>query len=127
ELHLFGLGQSLVVFEVVFLVVCLPLILPSRLGFQDMVFGDLTSIARGRLHNLMISFCLPFHLCSLISLQLSSIWKIVSGLKSGLMFLGSWLLFSLTHSLGALVTSIQSFVVLHRHRRLVYACLVCEL
>ena len=28
-------------------------------------------------------------------------------------------------SLGALVPSIQSFVVLHRHRRLVCACLVC--
>ncbi|KAH0864116.1 hypothetical protein HID58_081327, partial [Brassica napus] len=36
ELHLFGLSQSLVVFEVVFLVVGLPLLLPSRLGFQDM-------------------------------------------------------------------------------------------
>ncbi|KAH0859179.1 hypothetical protein HID58_044110, partial [Brassica napus] len=73
ELHLFGLGQSLVVFEVVFLVVGLPLLLPSRLGFQDMVFGDLTSIARGRLHDLMISFCLPFQLCSFISLQLSTL------------------------------------------------------
>ncbi|KAF3579799.1 hypothetical protein DY000_02028694 [Brassica cretica] len=29
-------------------------------------------------------------------------------------------------SLGALVLSIQSFVVLHLHRRLVCACLVCE-
>ncbi|KAL0838252.1 hypothetical protein Bca101_090142 [Brassica carinata] len=73
ELHLFGLSQSLVVFEVVFLVVGLPLLLPSRLGFQDMVFGDLTSIARGRLHDLMISFCLPFQLCSFISLQLSTL------------------------------------------------------
>ncbi|KAH0897494.1 hypothetical protein HID58_047062 [Brassica napus] len=42
------------------------------------------------------------------------IWKIVSGLKSGLWFLG------------ALVPSIQSFVILHLHRRLVCACLVCE-
>ncbi|KAH0888993.1 hypothetical protein HID58_051422, partial [Brassica napus] len=73
ELHLFGLSQSLVVFEVVFLVVGLPLLLLSRLGFQDMVFGDLTSIARGRLHDLMISFCLPFQLCSFISLQLSTL------------------------------------------------------
>ncbi|KAH0868720.1 hypothetical protein HID58_075742 [Brassica napus] len=32
----------------------------------------------------------------------------------------------LAHSLGALVPSIKSFVVLHRHRRLVCACLVCE-
>ncbi|KAH0880863.1 hypothetical protein HID58_068257, partial [Brassica napus] len=30
------------------------------------------------------------------------------------------------HSLGDLVPSIPSFVVLHRHRRLVCACLVCE-
>ena len=73
ELHLLGLGQSLVVFKVIFLVVSLPSIVLSRLGFQDMVFGDLTSIARGRLHDLMISFCLPFHICSLISLQLSSL------------------------------------------------------
>ncbi|KAH0892928.1 hypothetical protein HID58_055357 [Brassica napus] len=29
--------------------------------------------------------------------------------------------------LGDLVHSIQSFVVLHRHRRLVCACLVCEM
>ncbi|KAH0858781.1 hypothetical protein HID58_087042 [Brassica napus] len=105
ELHLFGLGQSLVVFEVVFLVVGLPLLLPSRLGFQDMVFGDLTSIARGRLHDLMISFCLPFQLsfnpaCVSVTLSLfRHIWKIVSGLKYGLMFLGGWLHFSLNHSL----------------------------
>ena len=46
---------------------------PSRLGFQDMAFGDLTSIARGRLHDLMIYFCQLFHLCSLVSLQLSSL------------------------------------------------------
>ncbi|KAH0901855.1 hypothetical protein HID58_041358, partial [Brassica napus] len=118
ELHLFGLGQSLVVFEVVFLVVGLPLILSSRLGFQDMVFGDLASIARGRLHDLMISFHHCLRLCdSSLSPCLSlQIWKIVSGLKFGLMFLGGWLLFSLTHS----------FVVLYRHRRLVCACLVCE-
>ncbi|KAH0869019.1 hypothetical protein HID58_076041, partial [Brassica napus] len=32
----------------------------------------------------------------------------------------------LLRSLGVLVPSIQSFVVLHRHRRLVCACLVCE-
>ncbi|KAH0899468.1 hypothetical protein HID58_049036, partial [Brassica napus] len=32
----------------------------------------------------------------------------------------------LLRSLGDLVPSIPSFVVLHRHRRLVCACLVCE-
>ncbi|KAH0892440.1 hypothetical protein HID58_054869, partial [Brassica napus] len=30
------------------------------------------------------------------------------------------------HSIGALVLSIQSFLVLHWYRRLVCACLVCE-
>ena len=33
----------------------------------------LSFIARGRLHNFLISFCLPFPLCSLILLQLSSL------------------------------------------------------
>ncbi|KAF2542756.1 hypothetical protein F2Q68_00029051 [Brassica cretica] len=51
---------SLVVIKVVFLVVSLPLILPSSLGFQDMVFGDLTSIARGRLHDDFVLSTLPF-------------------------------------------------------------------
>ena len=58
------LGQSLVIFDVVFLNVGLPSIVSARLGFQDLVFGVLISmpsiIARERLHSLMISFCLPF-------------------------------------------------------------------
>ncbi|KAF2578782.1 hypothetical protein F2Q68_00005820 [Brassica cretica] len=70
------LGQSLVVFDVIFLVVGLPSIVSARLGFQDLVFGVLTSmlsfIARGRLDSLLISFRLPFPLYSCISLQLSS-------------------------------------------------------
>ncbi|KAF3554766.1 hypothetical protein F2Q69_00011911 [Brassica cretica] len=70
------LGQSLVVFDVLFLVVGLPSIVFARLGFQDLVFGVLTSmlsfIARGRLHSLLISFRLSFPLYSRISLQLSS-------------------------------------------------------
>ncbi|KAF3488363.1 hypothetical protein F2Q69_00054742 [Brassica cretica] len=57
------LGHSLVVFDVVFLVVGLPSIVPTRLGFQDLVLGDLTSmisfIARGRFHDLLILFRLP--------------------------------------------------------------------
>ncbi|KAF3503089.1 hypothetical protein F2Q69_00042210 [Brassica cretica] len=69
-------GQRLVVFDVVFLVVGLPSIVFARLGFQDLVFGVLTSmlsfIARERLHSLMISFRLSFPLYSRISLQLSS-------------------------------------------------------
>ena len=48
------LGQSLVVIDVVFLVVGMPSIVPARLRFQDMIFGDMTSmlsfIARGWLH-----------------------------------------------------------------------------
>ncbi|KAH0925694.1 hypothetical protein HID58_017950 [Brassica napus] len=70
------LGQSLVVFDVVFLVVGLPSIVFAHLAFQDLVFGVLTSmfsfIARGRIHSLLISFRLPFPLYSRISLQLSS-------------------------------------------------------
>ena len=59
---------------------CLPLVdLPSivstRLDFQDLFFGDLTSmlffIARGWLHGLLILFHLLFYLCSLILLYLS--------------------------------------------------------
>ena len=71
------MDQILVVFDVVFLVVGLPSIVLARLGFQDLVFGDLTSmlsfIARGQLHSLLILFCLPFPLCFLISFQLSSL------------------------------------------------------
>ena len=70
------LGQSLVVSDVVFLVVCLPSIVYARLGFQDLVFGVLTSIfsfiARGWIHSLLILFRLPFPLYSRISMQLSS-------------------------------------------------------
>ncbi|KAH0892699.1 hypothetical protein HID58_055128, partial [Brassica napus] len=146
ELHLFGLGQSLVVFEVVFLVVGLPLLLPSRLGFQDMVFGNLTSIARGRLHDLMISYVLSsrcsfqpcLRLCDSLSFAMfatlsldsvllrvcsvdledcfwSQVWTHVSrGLAS---FLPHSCCSLLPLTLGALVPSIQNFVVLPRHRR----------
>ncbi|KAH0939631.1 hypothetical protein HID58_007092 [Brassica napus] len=51
---LLGLSQSLVVIDVVFLVASLPSIVFARLSFQDLIFGDLTSmlffIARGWLH-----------------------------------------------------------------------------
>ncbi|KAH0892530.1 LOW QUALITY PROTEIN: hypothetical protein HID58_054959 [Brassica napus] len=77
KLHLIGLGQSLVVIDVVFLVAGLPLIVYIRLGFQDLLFGDLTSmlffLPRGWLHSLLISFCLFLFLCSLVSLHLSSL------------------------------------------------------
>lgn len=78
------MGQSLVVFDVVFLVVGLPSIVSVRLGFQDLVFGDLTYmlsfIVGGQLHGLLISFRLPFPLCSLISLQLSSMFAFLVAL-----------------------------------------------
>ncbi|KAH0859220.1 LOW QUALITY PROTEIN: hypothetical protein HID58_087481, partial [Brassica napus] len=134
ELHLVGLGQSSVVFDVVFLsLTCLS----ARLGFQDLVFGDLTSmlffISRGWLHGLMILFRLLFYLCFLILLHLSLLlaslvwivfssvyalcaWKVISSLKFELLFFGGRLPFSLP----------QSFVVLRWHERLVCACLVCE-
>ncbi|KAH0893225.1 hypothetical protein HID58_055654, partial [Brassica napus] len=126
ELHFLGLGQSLVVFNVVFLVVGLPSIVLARLGFQDLVSVDMTPmfsfIARGRFHSLLISFSLPFFVCSLISLYLSSLfaslvslpftmfvtlvfssmyamwaWKVVVGLKLELWFFGGWLTFFFPH------------------------------
>ncbi|KAH0893572.1 hypothetical protein HID58_056001 [Brassica napus] len=126
ELHLVGLGQSSVVFDVVFLsLTC------------HLVFGDLTSmlffISRGWLHGLMILFRLLFYLCSLILLHLSLLlaslvwivfssvyalcaWNVISNLKFELLFFGGRLPFFLP----------QSFVVLRWHERLVCACLVCE-
>ncbi|KAH0869037.1 hypothetical protein HID58_076059, partial [Brassica napus] len=121
ELHPLGLGQSLVVFDVVFPVVGLPSLVSARLGFQDLVFGDLTYmlsfIARRQFHGLLILFRLPILLCSLISLQLSSLLAslvtlpfamfanpcldsdflcmVVSGVKIRLWFLGPYLPFSL--------------------------------
>ena len=72
------LGQSLIIFYVVFLVVGLQWVVPAQLGFQDLVFGDLTSmlsfIVRGRLYGLLISFHLSFPLCSLISFQFTSMF-----------------------------------------------------
>ena len=59
-------------------VIGLPSIVPAHLGFQDLVFGDLTYmlsfIARGWFHGLLILFRLPFLLCSLVSLQLSLVF-----------------------------------------------------
>ena len=71
------LSQSLFVFDFVFLVVGLPSIVFARLGFQDLVFGVLTSmlsfIARGRLHSFLISLRLPFPLYSCISSFIASL------------------------------------------------------
>ncbi|KAF2610354.1 hypothetical protein F2Q70_00010012 [Brassica cretica] len=104
---LLRLGQSLVVIDVVFLVAGLPSIFSARLGFQDLVFSDLTSmlffIARGWLHAFIDDHVFvgsPFcHICYSRCAELVS---------------------------GALVSSIQSFVVPLWYESLVCACLVCE-
>ncbi|KAH0926817.1 hypothetical protein HID58_019073, partial [Brassica napus] len=57
----FWVGSEFSHLDVIFLVVGLPSIVPPR-------------FARVRLHGSLISFCLPFPLCSLISLQLSSLF-----------------------------------------------------
>ena len=95
------LGQILVVFDVVFLVVGLPSIVFAHLAFQDLVFGVLTSmfsfIARGRIHSLLISFRLPFPLYSRISLQLSShLWWLSI---SPCLPLEVWIMFSFVHAM----------------------------
>ena len=97
------LGQSLVVFDVVFLNVGLPSIVSARFCFQDLIFGVLTSmlsfIARGRLHSLLISFRLPFPFYSCISLQLSShVWWLS---LSPCLPLEVWIMFSFVHVIWA--------------------------
>ncbi|KAH0876563.1 hypothetical protein HID58_063957, partial [Brassica napus] len=108
-------------------------------------------VSRGRLHGDFVLSTLPFmfpHLVAAfivacVSVTLSFAMFATPGLDNVLLRVCSvyledcfwsqvwahvsrgWLSFSLTHSLGALVPSIPSFVVLHRHRRLVCACLVC--
>ncbi|KAH0894416.1 hypothetical protein HID58_056845, partial [Brassica napus] len=125
---------SLVVFKVVFLVVGLPLILSSRLGFQDMVFAfiavcvsvtfSFAMFATPGLDNVLLRVCSV----DLEDCFWSQVWAHVSrGLASVLPHSCCSLLPLLPLSLGDLVSSIPSFVVLHRHRRLVCACLVCEI
>ncbi|KAF3489057.1 hypothetical protein F2Q69_00053039 [Brassica cretica] len=97
------LGQSLFVFDFVFLVVGLPSIVSARFGFQDLVFGVLTSmlsfIARGRLHSFLISLRLPFPLYSCISLQLSShLWWLS---LSPCLPLEIWIMFSFVYAMWA--------------------------
>ncbi|KAH0873470.1 hypothetical protein HID58_070832, partial [Brassica napus] len=112
----------------------LPLIVPARLGFQDLFF------VRARFHSLLILCSLFFFLCSLISLHFSSlvaslvahhftmfaipgldsvflrVWNIISCLKFELWFLCGWLPFSLPYN----------FVVLRWHGLLIWSCFVCE-
>ncbi|KAH0901843.1 hypothetical protein HID58_041346, partial [Brassica napus] len=58
---------------------------------------------------------------SIVSARLGSQDLVVYGLKLKLWFLGVR-----SYSFGALVSSIQSFVVLRCHGRLICTCLVCE-
>ncbi|KAH0903755.1 LOW QUALITY PROTEIN: hypothetical protein HID58_043258, partial [Brassica napus] len=55
----------------------------------------------------------------------SQVWALVSRGLASVLFFPCFPWYKCV-SLGALVSSIQSFVVLHLHRRLVCACLVCE-
>ncbi|KAG5410932.1 hypothetical protein IGI04_007251 [Brassica rapa subsp. trilocularis] len=135
ELHLIGLGQSLVVF----LVVGLPLIIPARLGFQDLIFVSFSFFvlsSRCIFHRWLRLSLVALHFTMFSTPGLDSAWKIISCLKLELCFfvvgfnsrpplccfssfpafLGIcvWSL-----SLGVLVSSIQSLVVLHWHGLLV--------
>ncbi|KAH0867124.1 hypothetical protein HID58_074146, partial [Brassica napus] len=108
ELHLVGLGQSSVVFDVVFL--------SSRMAprFDDFVSSPFLSLFS---HLVALSLLLA----SLVWIVFSSVyalcaWKVISSLKFELLFFGGRLPFSLP----------QSFVVLRWHERLVCACLVCK-
>ncbi|KAF3604248.1 hypothetical protein F2Q69_00038152 [Brassica cretica] len=97
------LDQSLFVFDFVFFVVGLPSIVSARFGFQDLVFGVLTSmlsfIARGQLHSFLISLRLPFPLYSCISLQLSShLWWLS---LSPCLPLDIWIMFSFVYAMWA--------------------------
>ncbi|KAH0914698.1 hypothetical protein HID58_029144, partial [Brassica napus] len=113
ELHLLGLGQSLVVF----LVVGLPLIVSASLGFQDLVFGDLTFyvlfIARGWLHSLLILCSLFFFLCSLTSLHFSSLVASLVALHFIYIPLKVWIVFSFTLFLVSNLSSDFSVVGFH--------------
>ncbi|KAF2584187.1 hypothetical protein F2Q70_00037420 [Brassica cretica] len=97
------LGQSLFVFDFVFFVIGLPSIVSARFGFQDLVFGVMTSmlsfIARGRLHSFLISLRLPFPLYSCSSLQLSShLWWLSF---SPCLPLEIWIMFSFVYVMWA--------------------------
>ncbi|KAH0854530.1 hypothetical protein HID58_063671 [Brassica napus] len=79
QLHLLGLGQILVMFDVVFLVVGLHSIVLARLVVEGLT-SMLSFIVRRQLHSLLILFCLPFLLCFLVSLQFSSLFAFLVAL-----------------------------------------------
>ncbi|KAG5388588.1 hypothetical protein IGI04_030129 [Brassica rapa subsp. trilocularis] len=82
KLDLVELGQSLVVIDVIFLVVGLPSIVSTRLGFQD------------RLEDGSTVWIVFFSVYALYA------WKVVYGLKLKLWFLGGWLPFLSTQVCG---------------------------
>ncbi|KAH0884959.1 hypothetical protein HID58_061055, partial [Brassica napus] len=79
----------------------LPLIVPARLGFQDLVFGWL--------HSLLILYSLIFSLCSLILLHFSSLVAALVALHFAMfatpgldsVFLHDWIVFSFVYVLWA--------------------------
>ncbi|KAH0930102.1 LOW QUALITY PROTEIN: hypothetical protein HID58_015829, partial [Brassica napus] len=123
KLHLFRLGQSLVVIDVVFLIVGLPSIVSARFGFQDLVFGDLTSMLFFIVEDGSVDFILSLFIFLFFHLIAPFIADHVSG--------GSpfrhicYSRFEVFFSVYALCAW-KSFVVLRWHGRLVCACLVCE-
>ncbi|KAF3555347.1 hypothetical protein F2Q69_00011540 [Brassica cretica] len=98
-------SMSLIVIDVVFLVAGLPSIVSAHLGFQDLVFGDLTSrlffIARGCLHGLLISFCLFLSLCSLIDLITLFFADLLWLFLSPYLLLQVWIVFFFVYALYA--------------------------
>ncbi|KAF2543192.1 hypothetical protein F2Q68_00029682 [Brassica cretica] len=119
-----GNWSSLVVIDVVFLVAGLPSIVSARLGSQDLVFGDLTSMFF--FHNSRMDPRL-FMVSSLsfgFSVWLASILPHSGCLYSSHASLGVGVR---SYSFGALVSSIQSFVVLRCHGRLVCGATLLEL
>ncbi|KAL0756501.1 hypothetical protein Bca101_094169 [Brassica carinata] len=62
------LGQSLFVFDFVFFVVGLPSIVSARFGFQDLVFGVLTSMLSFIARSLFILHLFAAFIASLVAL-----------------------------------------------------------
>lgn len=122
------LGWGLGVLDVVFLVVFLRSIIHARLLFQDLVFGDLTSMFSFTVWE-RLSILLQFSLLlgSLVALPYAMfatlcldnvflhvcyvVWKVVFDLKLGLWFFGGWLPFFLLR--------VISFLPLYRCMELV--------
>uniref|UniRef100_A0A0D3CT87 Uncharacterized protein n=1 Tax=Brassica oleracea var. oleracea TaxID=109376 RepID=A0A0D3CT87_BRAOL len=94
------LGQSLVVFDVVFLVVSLPSIVNVRLGFQDLVFGVYAIFHSSRTAPKFADFVLSLfpslfsHLVTASHLWWFSLSPCLSFEVDGVSFLEFWYLLS---------------------------------